>query len=144
MILQSAKCNIIILTHCFAFTNISAAFHTKVIDMQPGGEHKEGTVKVLECQVTKHGFPSSLTTTVWYHNKVQLQMDFTKYMITDDKGMQLKIVNLNRNDTGYYTCDVHNGAPFVAKQHDHMYIQVRCKYPLSVRRITVLCHFCKK
>ena len=87
-------------------------YNTHVIDENPSKEPESGISKIFRCNVTRRGEPINILGKSWYRNGVELDISISasaKYSQIDDYKLRVKIRDLDKTDTGKYTCVIHNG-----------------------------------
>ena len=131
---------------------ITEPFSTRVREGNSKQYPDIGEDKTFWCDITKRGTPNAMQQVQWFFNGTRLSVNQDgKYRSSDQFDQQFVITNLQKNDTGLYTCRIDNGQgygdmePYIleitCKDTFHKYLKItdvsHTEYSAS------LCHLCQ-
>ena len=82
----------------------------------------------LKCEITEEGIPDTLYNLEWYKDNRNITKFGTKYHLIDDDKRRLQIKDVDKTDSGNYTCHFVNKANGTGENVPFA-LTVRCKYP---------------
>ena len=104
----------------------SGPYSSRVTNTEPENQADIGSTVTLRCIITDKGVPDTLLDLEWYKDNILINHFGTKYHLIDDDKRRLQIKDVDKTDTGNYTCHFVNRADTTGKEESFL-LHITCK-----------------
>ena len=106
----------------------SDGYSTRVYAMDGSGRlPRVGEERTLVCDITRIGYPEIVLAKAWYLNSNIVTIK-ESYSLADERGLKLRITNLNKKHIGSYSCHIETELKTGTENFLSYSLRVQCKW----------------